>query len=557
MEISSRNVVEGTARSPHRAMYKAMGLNDNDLSKQFIGVCHTGNEATPCNIHLPQLALEAKRGVSDGGATAREFSTIAVSDGIAMGHEGMKSSLVSREIIADSIEVMVRAHQYDALVGIAGCDKSLPGTMMAMARLNIPSVFVYGGTIKPGMLDGKELTVVDVYEAVGAYDAGKLSLEDLKNIENVACPNAGSCGGMFTANTMASISEAIGLALPGSASPPAEDDRRNKMVYDSGVACAKLLEMNIRPREVLTFEAFENAIMMLNSVGGSTNGILHLLALANEVNIDLTYDDFERIRKKTPHLADMKPGGNYVMESLDRIGGIPFVLKKLLDKGLLNENCITATGKTIKENINEFKLPEAEQHIVRSIENPLHEVGTAVILKGTLAPEGAVIKTAGVEMTKFTGTAKVFDREELAFDSVSKGEIDEGDVVVIRYEGPKGGPGMREMLATTAALVGQGLGKKVAMVTDGRFSGGTRGFMVGHVAPEAYVGGPIALVKNGDKITIDTETNIIDLHVSNEELENRKRDWKKPEANYTTGALAKFATLVGSAAKGAVTYANP
>ena len=439
MEISSRNVVEGTARSPHRAMYKAMGLNDDDLSKQFIGVCHTGNEATPCNIHLPQLALEAKRGVSDTGATPREFSTIAVSDGIAMGHEGMKSSLVSREIIADSIELMVRAHQYDALVGIAGCDKSLPGTMMAMARLNIPSVFVYGGTIKPGMLDGKELTVVDVYEAVGAYDAGKLSLEDLKNIENVACPNAGSCGGMFTANTMASISEAIGLALPGSASPPAEDDRRNTMVYDSGVACAKLLEMNIRPREILTFEAFENAIMMLNSVGGSTNGILHLLALANEVNIDLTYDDFERIRKKTPHLADMKPGGNYVMESLDRIGGIPFVLKKLLEKGLLNENCMTITGKTIKENLNSITLPNTEQHIVRSIENPLHEVGTAVILKGTLAPEGAVIKTAGVEMTKFTGNAKVYDREELAFDSVSKGEIDEGDVVVIRYEGPKGG----------------------------------------------------------------------------------------------------------------------
>jgi dihydroxy-acid dehydratase len=557
MEISSRNVVEGTARSPHRAMYKAMGLNDDDLSKQFIGVCHTGNEATPCNIHLPQLALEAKRGVSDTGATPREFSTIAVSDGIAMGHEGMKSSLVSREIIADSIELMVRAHQYDALVGIAGCDKSLPGTMMAMARLNIPSVFVYGGTIKPGMLDGKELTVVDVYEAVGAYDAGKLSLEDLKNIENVACPNAGSCGGMFTANTMASISEAIGLALPGSASPPAEDDRRNTMVYDSGVACAKLLEMNIRPREILTFEAFENAIMMLNSVGGSTNGILHLLALANEVNIDLTYDDFERIRKKTPHLADMKPGGNYVMESLDRIGGIPFVLKKLLEKGLLNENCMTITGKTIKENLNSITLPNTEQHIVRSIENPLHEVGTAVVLKGTLAPEGAVIKTAGVEMTKFMGNAKVYDKEELAFDAVSKGEIDEGDVVVIRYEGPKGGPGMREMLATTAALVGQGLGKKVAMVTDGRFSGGTRGFMVGHVAPEAYVGGPIALVKNGDSITIDTETNIIDLHVSSEELGNRKKEWKKPEPNYSSGALAKFATLVGSAANGAVTYANP
>ena len=557
MEISSRNVVEGTARSPHRAMYKAMGLNDDDLSKQFIGVCHTGNEATPCNIHLPQLALEAKRGVSDAGATPREFSTIAVSDGIAMGHEGMKSSLVSREVIADSIELMVRAHQYDALVGIAGCDKSLPGTMMAMARLNIPSVFVYGGTIKPGMLDGKELTVVDVYEAVGAYDAGKLSLEDLKNIENVACPNAGSCGGMFTANTMASISEAIGLALPGSASPPAEDDRRNTMVYDSGVACAKLLEMNIRPREILTFEAFENAIMMLNSVGGSTNGILHLLALANEVNIDLTYDDFERIRKKTPHLADMKPGGNYVMESLDKIGGIPFVLKKLLEKGLLHGNCMTVTGKTLKENLDAIKLPDKEQHVVRSIENPLHEVGTAVILKGSLAPEGGVIKTAGVEMTKFTGSAKVYDREEYAFDAVSKGEIDEGDVVVIRYEGPKGGPGMREMLATTAALVGQGLGKKVAMVTDGRFSGGTRGFMVGHVAPEAYVGGPIALVKNGDKITIDTETNALDIHVSKEELESRKKQWKKPEPNYKSGALAKFATLVGSAANGAITYANP
>ena len=557
MEISSRNVVEGTARSPHRAMYKAMGLTDNDLAKQFIGVCHTGNEATPCNIHLPQLALEAKRGVSDTGATPREFSTIAVSDGIAMGHEGMKSSLVSREVIADSIELMVRAHQYDALVGIAGCDKSLPGTMMAMARLNIPSVFVYGGTIKPGMLDGKELTVVDVYEAVGAYDAGKLSLEDLKNIENVACPNAGSCGGMFTANTMASISEAIGLALPGSASPPAEDGRRNTMVYDSGVACAKLLEMNIRPREILTFEAFENAIMMLNSVGGSTNGILHLLALANEVNIDLTYDDFERIRKKTPHLADMKPGGNYVMESLDKIGGIPFVLKKLLEKGLLHGDCMTVTGKTIKENLDAIKVSDKEQHVVRSIENPLHEVGTAVILKGSLAPEGGVIKTAGVEMTKFTGSAKVYDREEYAFDAVSKGEIDEGDVVVIRYEGPKGGPGMREMLATTAALVGQGLGKKVAMVTDGRFSGGTRGFMVGHVAPEAYVGGPIALVKNGDKITIDTETNALDIHVSEEELESRRKQWSKPEPNYKTGALAKYATLVGSAANGAITYANP
>jgi len=554
MEISSRNVVEGTARSPHRAMYKAMGLTDDDLSKPFVGVCHTGNEATPCNIHLPELAQKAKDGVKDAGATPREFSTIAVSDGIAMGHEGLKSSLVSREVIADSIELMVRAHQYDALVGIAGCDKSLPGTMMAMARLNIPSVFVYGGTIMPGMLDGKELTVVDVYEAVGSYDAGKISLEELKNIENTACPNAGSCGGMFTANTMASISEAIGIALPGSASPPAEDDRRGKIVYETGKACTQLLELNIKPRDILTFESFENAITMLNAVGGSTNGILHLLALANEVNIKLTYDDFERIRKKTPHIADMKPGGDYVMNSLDKIGGIPLIMKKLLDNKLIHGNVLTVTGKTIEENIKQYKISStAEQQIVREIENPLHGVGTAVILKGTLAPEGAVIKTAGVEMTKFTGKARVFDGEESAFDSVAKGEINEGDVLVIRYEGPKGGPGMREMLATTAAIVGQGLGKKVAMITDGRFSGGTRGFMVGHVAPEAFVGGPIALVKDGDEISINIEDNSVNLHVSEKELEQRSKKWMMPKPNYKSGALAKYALLVGSAANGAIT----
>jgi dihydroxy-acid dehydratase len=553
MEISSRNVVEGTARAPHRAMYKAMGLSDDDLAKPFVGVCHTGNEATPCNIHLPKLAQNAKNGVIDGGATPREFSTIAVSDGIAMGHEGMKSSLVSREVIADSIELMVRAHQYDALVGIAGCDKSLPGTMMAMARLNIPSVFVYGGTIMPGMLDGKELTVVDVYEAVGSYDAGKISLEELKNIENTACPSAGSCGGMFTANTMASISEAIGIALPGSASPPAEDDRREKMVYDTGIACTELLTQNIKPRDILTFESFENAITMLNAVGGSTNGILHLLALANEVGIKLTYDDFERIRKKTPHIADMKPGGDYVMNSLDKIGGIPLIMKKLLDNNLIHGNVLTVTGKTIEENIKQYKISTTEQQIVREIENPLHGVGTAVILKGTLAPDGAVIKTAGVEMTEFTGKARVFDNEESAFDSVSHGEINEGDVIVIRYEGPKGGPGMREMLATTAAIVGQGLGKKVAMITDGRFSGGTRGFMVGHVAPEAFVGGPIALVKDGDEISINIGSNSVNLHVSVEELELRLKGWKMPKPNYTSGALAKYAFLVGSAAKGATT----
>ncbi len=552
-KISSRNVVEGTARAPHRAMYKAMGLTDEDLSKSFIGVCHTGNEATPCNIHLGRLAQKAKEGVKDAGATPREFSTIAVSDGIAMGHEGMKSSLVSREVIADSIELMVRAHQYDALVGIAGCDKSLPGTMMAMTRLNLPSVFVYGGTIMPGIWEGKELTVVDVYEAVGAYDAGQLSLEALKNIENYACPGAGSCGGMFTANTMASISEAIGIALPGSASPPAEDDRREKIVYDTGNACAKLLELDIKPLDILTFEAFENAITMLNAIGGSTNGILHLLALAHEANLKLTYDDFERIRKKTPHLADMKPGGNYVMNSLDKIGGIPFILKKLIDKGLIHENTLTVTGKTMKENIDSMNIPTTDQKIVKSVDAPLHTIGTAEILKGSLAPDGAVIKTSGINISKFTGKAKVFNKEEDAFDAVSRKEIKEGDVLVIRYEGPKGGPGMREMLATTAALVGQGLGDKVAMVTDGRFSGGTRGFMIGHVAPEAFVGGPIALVKEGDEIAINTEDNSIELHVSKEDLEQRKKEWTKPKPNYTSGALAKYASLVGSAAEGAIT----
>ena len=552
-KLPSRHVSVGVKSAPHRSMYYAMGLKNTDIEKPFVGVVTTWNEAAPCNITLSRQAQSAKKGVKSAGGTPREFTTITVTDGIAMGHAGMKSSLISREIIADSVELTMRGHCYDALIGLAGCDKSLPGLMMVMLRLNVPSVFIYGGSILPGSYKGKDVTIVDVFEGVGKQSTGKMSKEDLLELERVACPSGGSCGGQFTANTMASISEAIGLALPGSASPPAEDDRREKIVYDSGVACANLLKMNIRPKEILSFEAFENSITMLNSIGGSTNGILHLLALANEVGIDLTYDDFERIRKKTPHLADMKPGGNYVMNSLDKIGGIPFILKKLLAKGLLNENCMTVTGKTIKENLVSMNIPEPEQDIVRPIENPLHSVGTAVILKGSLAPDGAVIKTAGVEMTKFTGKARVFDREELAFDAVSKGEIDEGDVVVIRYEGPKGGPGMREMLATTAALVGQGLGKKVAMVTDGRFSGGTRGFMVGHVAPEAYVGGPIALVKDGDEITINIETNVVDLHLSKEELETRKGQWSQPKPNYTSGALAKYATLVGSAANGAIT----
>src|SRR5574338_508812 len=554
MEISSRNVVEGPSRAPHRAMYKAMGLDDNDLGKPFIGVSHSGNEATPCNIHLGRLATHAKAGVEIAGGTPREFSTIAVSDGIAMGHEGMKSSLVSREIIADSIELMVRAHQYDGLVGIAGCDKSLPGTMMAMARLNLPSVFVYGGTIMPGMYNGKQLTVQDVYEAVGAYDAGQLTLEALKNIENYACPTAGSCGGMFTANTMASISEALGIALPGSASPPAEDDRREKMVYDTGVACGKALEMGIKPRDVLTFEAFENAIVMLNAIGGSTNAILHLLAISHEDRVKLDYDDFERVRKRVPHIADLKPGGMYVMNDLDKVGGVPYMLKKLLEKKLLHENVLTITGKTMKQNLDAIMLPPPiNTDIVKPLDFPLYKTGTAVVLKGSLAPDGAVVKMSGVKITKFTGKAKCFDREELAFDAVSNNTIKEGDIVVIRYEGPKGGPGMREMLAVTAALVGQGLGEKVAMVTDGRFSGATRGFMIGHVAPEAMVGGPIALVKEGDLILIDTTTSRIDLMVSKAEIKKRMKKWRPIKPHYTTGALAKFASLVQSAAQGAVT----
>lgn len=554
LSISSRNVVVGPDRAPHRAMYKAMGLTDTDLDRPFIGVSHTGNEATPCNIHLGRLAQKAKEGVHDAGATPREFSTIAVSDGIAMGHEGMKSSLVSREIIADSIELMMRAHQYDGLVGIAGCDKSLPGTMMAMARLNLPSIFVYGGTIMPGFYNGKQLTVQDVYEAVGAYEAGQLTMEALKNIENYACPNAGSCGGMFTANTMASISEALGIALPGSASPPAEDERREKMVYDTGVAAAKLLELGIKPRDILTFEAFENAITILNAIGGSTNAILHLLAISYEARVNLTYDDFERVRKRVPHIADLKPGGMYVMNDLDKVGGVPLMLKKLLDRKLLHENVITVTGKTMKQNLDSINIsPPPSNDIVKPLDSPLYKTGTAVILKGSLAPDGAVVKMSGVKITKFTGKAKTFDREEAAFDAVSKNQIQAGDVVVIRYEGPKGGPGMREMLAVTAALVGQGLGEKVAMVTDGRFSGATRGFMIGHVAPEAFVGGNIALVKDGDQISIDTETNSINLLVSEDELARRRSEWRPRKPNYESGALAKYASLVGSAAQGAVT----
>jgi dihydroxy-acid dehydratase len=554
VKLQSRKVVEGPARAPHRAMYKAMGLTDQDLDRPLIGVSSTCNEATPCNIHLGQLAQSAKQGVKEAGCTPREFTAIAVSDGIAMGHEGMKASLVSREIIADSIEIMVRAHQYDGVVGISGCDKSLPGTLMGMGRLNVPSIFVYGGTIMPGVWNGKQVTVQDVYEGVGAYDAGKMTLQELISLENVACPSVGSCAGMYTANTMASISEALGMSLPGSASAPAESERRREICYRTGNEIMGLLENNIRPRDILTFEAFENAIMMANAIGGSTNAVLHLLAIAREVRIKLTLSDFERIRKRTPHIADMRPGGLYIMADLDKVGGVPVILHSLLKKGLLHGDVMTVTCKTMKENLGSNKFNyNLDNTIVRSLDNPIKEEGTLKVLKGNLAPKGAITKLAGVESKKFVGRARVFDTEEKAFEAISTRSILEGDVVVIRYEGPKGGPGMREMLAVTAALVGQGLGEKVAMVTDGRFSGATRGIMIGHVAPEAMVGGPIALVKEGDQIMIDMQKSRIDLIVSGQELRRRNKKWKPIKLHYTTGVLAKYASLVGSASEGAVT----
>lgn len=554
MKLPSRKTLDGPSRSPHRAMYKAMGLKDDDLNKPLIGVSSTYNEATPCNIHLGKLAQFSKKGVSDCNCTPREFTAIAVSDGIAMGHEGMKASLVSREIIADSIEVMMRAHQYDGLVGISGCDKSLPGTLMGMARLNLPSIFVYGGTIMPGSWNNRDVTIQDVYEAVGSFEAGNINLEELLQLENVACPSAGSCGGMYTANTMASISEALGMSLPGSASPPAESERRNEICYETGKKIYDLVENNICPKDILTFEAFENAIAITNALGGSTNAVLHLLAIAKEIGVKLTLKDFERVRKRTPHIVNMRPGGIYVMLDLDKIGGIPIILKSLLKKGLIHGEALTVTGKNMKKNLESFTINVSiDENILTSFDRPLHSEGTLKILKGSLAPDGAVVKIAGMNSTEFIGRAKVFESEEEAFREISKKKIVEGDVVVIRYEGPRGGPGMREMLSVTAALVGQGLGEKVAMVTDGRFSGATRGFMIGHVSPEAMLGGPIALVKNGDSIRIDIKKGKIDLDLSKTELGRREKKWKPLKPHYKTGALAKYASLVSSASEGAIT----
>ncbi|MBE19216.1 MAG: dihydroxy-acid dehydratase [Thaumarchaeota archaeon] len=554
LKIQSQEVTEGPERAPARAMMKAMGLNDTDLGKPLIGVSSTWNEATPCNMHLDKLAHKASEGVSAAGGTPREFISVSVSDGIAMGHEGMRASLVSREIIADSIELMVHAHRYDGVVTIAGCDKSLPGSIMALARLNLPGIFVYGGTIMPGNVAGKDITIQDVFEAVGSYSAGKLTIEQLKEIEDNACPGAGSCGGLYTANTMSSISEAIGIALPGSASPPAIDNNRNDICKNTGSALMKLLELNIRPRDILTFEAFENAIVMLQAMGGSTNGVLHLLAMAKEARIKLSMNDFERIRKKVPHIADMRPGGKYVMLDLDKVGGVPLVIKKLLNANLMNGEILTVTGKTMEENLREFNIVKPNI-IVKEITSPISKSGTLTILRGNLAPEGAVIKTAGVKKLQITGNAKIYNGEEDAFMDVSKNKIIEGDIVVIRYEGPKGGPGMREMLGVTAALYGQGLGEKVGLITDGRFSGATHGLMVGHISPEAAVGGPIAIIKNGDKITIDAINQIINVDLTDEEIEKRTKNWILPESKYKWGVLAKYAKLVSSASEGAVCIA--
>ena len=554
MNLPSRKVVEGGARAPQRSYYKSMGLTDDDLSKPMVAVSSTCNEATPCNIHLGRLAQHAKNGVKGIGCTPREFTAISVSDGIAMGHEGMKASLVSREIIADSIEVMMIAHQYDALVGISGCDKSLPGTLMGMARINRPSIFVYGGSILPGVWNGKQVTIQDVFEAVGSYEAGKMTMAELVSLENVACPSAGSCAGMYTANTMASVGEALGMSLPGSSTAPAESEKRASICYATGETIGSLIENDIRPKDILTFEAFENGIAMANAIGGSTNAVLHLVALAREVGINLTLSDFERIRKRTPHIANMRPGGAYVMIDLEKIGGIPLIMKMLYKQGLFNGEVITVTGKTMKENLEHVEVDLSEHsQLVAPLSAPFHSQGTLMVLKGTLAPDGAVVKIAGLDAARFRGTARVFDAEEEAFEAISKGQVTEGDVVVIRYEGPKGGPGMREMLAVTAALVGQGLGQRVAMVTDGRFSGATRGLMIGHVSPEAMEGGPIAIVKNGDQIEIDIEKGIVDLLVESSTIEERFKRWKPIGNRYLSGVLAKYASLVQSASDGAIT----
>jgi dihydroxy-acid dehydratase len=541
----------GYHRAPARSYLRAMGLTDEDIAKPIIGVVSSWNETTPCNVHLNRLAAWAKQGVKAAGGTPREFTTIAVTDGIAMGYEGMKASLISREVIADSIELVMMGHGYDALVGIAGCDKSLPGTIMAMARLNVPSVFTYGGTIMPGKFRGRDVTVQDVFEGVGAVEAGRITEQDLYELECVACPGEGSCGGMYTANTMACASEALGIALPFSATIPASAPERTELCRWAGSSVLRLLEQDIRPRDILTRAAFENAIAVVVAIGGSTNSALHLPAIAHEAGLELALDDFDSIARHVPHIADMRPGGRFVQTDLHRAGGTPRVMKELLDAGLLHGDAMTVTGKTVAENLASLRFGEDGQ-VILPTEAPLERTGTMVVLKGNLAPEGSVMKTSGVHKERHTGPARVFGCEEDAFQAVARREIRAGDVVVLRYEGPRGGPGMREMLAVTAALSGQGLDEEVALITDGRFSGATRGFTVGHVSPEAAVGGPIAVVQEGEFITVDIPNRLIQLEVSEEELQRRLGQWTAPAPRYTTGALAKYARLVSSAARGAV-----
>ena len=551
--LPSRHVTAGPERAPHRSYYYAMGLTAEEIDRPFVGVASCWNEAAPCNIALMRQAQSAKRGVKEAGGTPREFCTITVTDGIAMGHEGMKSSLVSREVIADSVELTMRGHCYDALIGIAGCDKSLPGMMMSMLRLNVPSVFLYGGSIMPGKFKGRDVTVVDIFEGVGQHAAGKMSAEDLHDLECHACPGAGACGGQFTANTMACVAEAIGLALPYSSGPPAEVLSRDDFALKAGQAVMQLLEKRLRPRDICTRKAFENAAAIVAATGGSTNAALHLPAMANECGIKFDLFDVAEIFKRTPYLASLKPGGEYVAKDMWEAGGVPMLMKTLLDGGYIDGSCMTVTGKTVAENLKDVTF-NPNQKVMRAVSDPLAPTGGVVGLKGNLAPEGAIVKVAGLKHLKHRGPARVFDREEEAFDAVQARNYKEGDVIIIRYEGPKGGPGMREMLSTTAALYGQGV-ENVALITDGRFSGGTRGLCIGHVGPEAMDGGPIGLLKDGDIIDIDAEKGTLNVELSDAELADRRKAWKPKTPDFGSGALWRFAKNVGPARDGAVT--NP
>ena len=552
-KLPSRHVSVGVKSAGHRSFYYAMGLKKEDIEKPFVGVATTWNEAAPCNITLSRQAQSVKKGVKAAGGTPREFTTITVTDGIAMGHAGMKSSLISREVIADSVELTMRGHCYDALVGLAGCDKSLPGLMMVMVRLNVPSVFIYGGSILPGRFKGKDVTVADVFEGIGKHSTGSMSDKDLLELESLACPSGGSCGGQFTANTMACVSEAIGLALPGSAGTPAIYEERDKFSIKSGEAVMNLIQKKIRPRDIVTRKSLENAAVVVAASGGSTNAALHLPAIANEAGIKFTLEDVTNISKKTPYIADLKPGGKFVAKDLYEIGGVPILIKALLEGGLLHEDCMTVSGKTIGENHKNIVFP-SDQKIIYKTSKPLNPTGGFVGLKGNLAPEGGIVKVAGMKRKKFKGKAKCFDSEKFALDAVMKRKIKSGDVVVIRYEGPKGSPGMPEMLSTTAAIYGQGLGEEVALITDGRFSGATHGFCVGHVGPEAASCGAIGLIKNGDIIEIDAEKGSLKVQLTNKELTKRKKKWKPKKIEYNSGTLWKYSQSVGPAFKGAVTH---